>query len=163
MEPLFQTETEYTYERYAEYCRTIYGKLQHMGMKIMAVEIGMVLLAVFGFLRGDVSTAAIFLLAAMLFPLVYRWRMQKSIKKAWESNHAAQGTISRYGFFQDHVEVTNELGKSHAEYRKLYRVLETDHAFYLMLGSTQGMIVDKDRCSEELCRFIRGLEAQIGV
>lgn len=158
MDWLFETETEYTFEEYRRFCRMVFQRMDGMGKKAALLSAAMLILGITGFFRGDTAFGMVFLLAAPLFLAVLRLRMERTVKKAWETNRVTQGIRTRYRFYEDFYEQENDLGYTKVSYEKLYRILETDQNFYLMYGKNQGAILVKERCSQELMEFLRKKE-----
>lgn len=88
-------------------------------------------------------------------PFLLKWQMKRSVKKAWESNKAVQGTYLQYTSYDDHMEQKSSPGNMSVLYDKLYDIIETEDAFYPMIGNNQGYIIEKQNCSAELEEFIR--------
>lgn len=155
MDALFKTETEYTYEKYAAYCKVIANRIGHMRQMMIWTEAALLLLCMLNFVMRERKLAVFFLLAAVIFPIVLNFNIKRQTKKAWESNKTAQGIVSRFAFYEDYFEQENPVGASRVRYEDLYDIVESDDAFYLMIANNQGYIIDKSKCSEELKRFIR--------
>lgn len=160
MKPLFETQTEYTFEKYSEFCKVIYTKVSHTRTMIIVMDALLLLMAFFYLWGESYEMFGFFFLAAFFFPVLLIWQLKKKIEKAWKSNQSAQGLVSRYLFYEDRVEQSNALGKTTFAYEKLYRIVETKNNVYLMIGNNQGMILDKANCSEELLAFVRGLKSR---
>lgn len=155
MEPLFETQTEYTYEKYLAFCNVLQNRIGHVRRLVIRVDILLILMSVIFVCMDEPKISILFLLTAILFPILININIKKRARKAWDSNKAAQGIISRFKFYEDHVEQENSVGTSRLQYDKLYDILEVDSAFYIMIANNQGFIVDKQNCSEELADFIR--------
>ncbi len=155
MEILFESETEYTYEIYREFCNKVTARPRIIASFVMAVV--MALFSLFSWKFFDKPYFLVFLAVAALYPFTIFATWKKTIKKSWESYKLGQGLVSHYRFYSDHVEQENQLGTSSYEYAKLFRVIEGKDAFYLMLADNQGIIVEKSKSSDELCAFLQTL------
>ena len=82
----------------------------------------------------------------------------RQVRKNYEMIKAAGGDRFTVLFFDDHFETKSEKNHGTYEYAKLLNVIETDTDFYLEVAKGQCVIVQKDKCSAELCSFIRGLK-----
>lgn len=155
MEPLFRSETEYTYEKYTAYCKMIWNHVGNMKQSIIWTDAALVIVCLLMVFMKEYKMAVLFLAAAVIFPVILQFQMNRQMKKAWESNKAAQGVVSKFSFYNEYVEQENPVGASRVKYEELYKIVEGRDAFYLMIANNQGFIIDKAKCSEELQQFIR--------
>lgn len=155
MEVLFESETEYTYEVYQEFCNKITGRPRAAASFIISIV--MTLFSLFSWKFFDAPYFLLFLAFAAIYPFVFLATWKKTIKKSWETYKLGQGLVSHYRFYSDRVEQENQLGKSSYEYEKLYRIIEGKNAFYLMLSNNQGIIIEKKSSEDKLCMFLRTL------
>lgn len=155
MEPLFRTETEYTYEKYAAYCKMIWNQIGNMKRSIIWTDAALVIVSLLMIFMKEYKLAVLFFTAAVVFPAVLYFKMNRQMKNAWESNKAAQGIVSKFAFYKEYVEQNNPVGTSKVKYEELFDIVEGREAFYLMIANNQGFIIDKAKCSEELQHFIR--------
>lgn len=161
MEPLFRTETPYTFEEFNTFSNIMYYKVKKMGLKAALVAAGMLLVALLGFFIGEDKLCWIFLIAAPGFLIAMRVRVRSTRKKVWNSAKAMQDIVSYYAFYDDRVTQSNRLGKNEFFYDKLYKIVETPTHFYMMVSENQGMILKKDNCSPELTAFVQALAVKM--
>ena len=151
MEPLFTTSTDYTLEEYQKIVRIVQNKILKRPLVLFILIASVLLLA---FLCDDVSMRIGLILGCILvipvLLLLDRWR----IKKSYSQNRQLQGLHADFFFYPDYME-------SKIPYQKIFRILETPTNFYLMLAKTQGLIVIKSNCSDELISFLQNLSDKI--
>ncbi len=158
MEPLFTTSTDYTLEEYQKIVRIVQNKILKRPLVLFILIASVLLLA---FLCDDVSMRIGLILGCILvIPVLFlldRWR----IKKSYSQNRQLQGLHADFFFYPDYMESKSELGNSKIPYQKIFRILETPTNFYLILAKTQGLIVIKSNCSDELISFLQNLSDKI--
>ena len=70
------------------------------------------------------------------------------------------GMVNHYLLYEDRIEQVNSLGTVSVKYDQLYRILENKSAFYLMVANNQGILIDKEKCSAELLKFLEELKSR---
>lgn len=150
MELLFKAETEYTYDEYKKFNRVIQNKIRRIPLVYFVV---VVLYALFGWLFNSVMLVVMGLLFPFIIKIILTWQ----VKKAYQSNALNKGMSYSFEFYQDYLEQKTTAGNLIVSYDKIYRILETDTNFYIMIAKNQGIIISKDNCSPGLIDFIKGL------
>jgi len=150
MEPLFVTKTKYTFEEYKKFCNIVNNREGKLKLKLVVAEL---ILLIAAFILQN--------LFLFVFVLVYPpilWLVQKGIvKKTYESNQLFKDMELEFAFYDSYFLEKSVHGETKVEYAYLYKVLETETNFYLMIAKNQGYIILKENCSEELVKFIAGL------
>ena len=160
MEPLFQTTSEYTLEEYHKFNHTVQTKVNKLPILLAVMAAALVALAILQLLDGNIPLAVAFVILGALLPLFFRWTQGRMEKRVFASNQAMQGLVTTFTFYQDHFEQVNALGQTTLPYDKIYRTIETETNFYILLGKNQGMILIKQNCSPELVEFLHQLAAK---
>ena len=155
--PLYEADSEYTYEAYEKYSKTLGRKINHFNTYRIVMTTGFLALAVIWYFLGNMQLALILFFAGLCLPFALTLKQNQAIKKGWNSNSAIQGLKSHYEFYSDHMEQKNSTGNLKLEYSKIYRVVETEDAYYILVGRNQGMMIQKKDCSQELCEFLTKL------
>ena len=158
MQPLFETDTVVTFEAYEKFSRAIARNNKRILLYWFLIEAIWLILAGVWYSLGNTIVALGVLLVAFVIPFFIRFRLRRMRRRSWETNKMMHNAHVHYAFYEDYVEQIYESGNVKCEYAKLYRVLEAEDAFYLLVAVNQGWIVDKRNCSEELCAFIREIK-----
>ena len=162
MEPLFTTQTAYTFEEYKRFSkRLLLGKkiLSHVLMSFL-----MMLVLIMAVIATQNFKMLYYFLLWLVFILIIEPITQNSaLEKAYDSNKALQKSwLYTYSFFNDHLEVRTARSFSSLEYCDILRLIETQTNFYIMTAINQAYIINKSNCSPELIAFIQNLKPQKG-
>ena len=157
--PLYQTETVYTEAEYLRFAKTVQLRVGKLRLKAAAVILCFFVLALFSLADANRQFALFYGIAAVLFPLLLWGISHRRLKQAYASNKSLQGMRYEIRFYKDHMETAGSIGHSSVYYDKLFRVLETERNFYLMVSRNQGVVLIKANCTPELIQFVRGLAA----
>lgn len=169
MQPLFTTQSVYTYEEYKRFNFAIMNFKQTL--PILAVDIVLLVLMTittsvmrttygyfytvvrfFFFLAVALFVSYIFVLLAALL----------GIKKTYESNKAMKrNPVSTVYFYNEHLTETNSKGVVNLAYADIYKIVETKTNFYIMLAKNNGIIIVKQNCTPELIIFLQNLKNTI--
>ncbi len=159
MEPLYETTEEITLEEYVRFAKTIYWKDKHGVAWLIFAELLLLFADVIQFREGNSTFALPLLIFIIVFPIVLKLILDRSLKKTYESNQLLNGYKMTIRFFEDHYEGCGENGSLNYPYAKLAKIIETNTNFYLMIGDNQGTLITKERCTPELIAFLQGLKA----
>ena len=150
MEPLFVTKTKYTFEEYKKFCNIVNNRESKLKVKLIVAELILLLAAL-------ILQNVFLIVFVVIYPPIL-WLVQKRIiKKNYESNALLKDAELKFEFYDSYFLEKSKLGESRVEYSYLYKVLENDTNFYLMIAKNQGYIILKENCSEELIKFITEL------
>lgn len=149
MECLYVIETKMTFDEYKKFCLAIQKENQRM----IALLIVCLLLCI-----GGIILHKIFIIVfALLYPILKIILFNYNIKKVFESNKVVRNITTKFEFYKDYFEATNDSAKSKINYNDLNKIIETKTNFYLMTSSIQGYIIEKNNIPEGLSKFIKGL------
>ncbi|MDY4835862.1 MAG: YcxB family protein [Frisingicoccus sp.] len=153
MEPLFQTETEYTYDEYKKYNHEILYKVRKVSRTILIMEL--ILLAV-AYMAKDLT----YVVAALCVPLIFSIVFFIKAKSTYKKNPDIHNVIFTYKFYPNYIEQESALGNAVVYNSQIQKVLETKTNFYLITGSDSGLILVKRNCSSELLQYLEELKAE---
>ena len=154
----FEVETKYTLDEYKKFNQVVLD-IVYSGRKKRIIIITVCMLTVVGFVALKMYSSAViaFIVYVALFYLDIRGN-NKAIKDAWESNELMKDAVYYYKFSENKVEATSPKGLEILEYDKMYRLIETDTNFYMMIAKNVGFIILKASMTNEQIEFVRGLE-----
>ena len=155
MEPLFQTETEYTYDEYKKYNHEILYKVRKVSRTILIMEL--ILLAV-AYMAKDLT----YVVAALCVPLIFSIVFFIKAKSTYKKNPDIHNVIFTYKFYPNYIEQESALGNAVVYNSQIQKVLETKTNFYLITGPDSGVILVKKNCAPELIRYLEELKAEKG-
>ena len=157
--PLFEADVDIDYEDYLRFFNSVSVKSKQIRRPIIIIIAALAALAVLAFFLGDYSFSAAAVIAAVAFPILFRFFLKRQIKKTYDSNKLMQDGRAHYSFFEDCYNVSAAYGASKISYSDLYAVYETDTDLYLMHGADSGNIIPKRDCSEDLIKFLNSKKA----
>ncbi len=145
-ELLVKNETEYTYDKYLELNRFNTFKVKKTAMVILIVSISIIFLCgVLMIILGEYSDAVIYIALAIAFTVFFIFLPTLQTRKIFKSDKMLQQKIkNNFEFYNDRIEASNTKGNSKLKYEDLYRVYETDKAFYMYLNRIQVFMLSKD-------------------
>lgn len=165
-ELLYQTEMEYTYDKYLKLSLFHVGKKRKFyiiqGFLLMFLIALGLFAAVFAILIEDTSLFYDALLLICFTPIflilqvLANYLVKRRLKKNWETSRYLQEiSFLRYEFYEDYMLQITCFGTLKFSYYLVNKVYENNEFFCFMLERNQNMIVEKAQCSDELIQFIR--------
>ena len=151
MEPLFQSQTEYTFDEFKRYNREILYKVRKVNKTIIMLE---VILLVVAFLTKNLTYAASALLVLLIFKLTFS--LQE--KRAYRKNPQLHNMIMTHRFYGDYIEQESKFGVVTIFHYQIRDVLETRTNFYLLTASNGTIMIVKEHCSEALLEHLGKLK-----
>ena len=159
MEPLFKTQTAYSFEEYSKYNEAVL--LKQKGFKAVMITLPVLYVLLMGvvlYATKEPSTVFVLVLALLLSAVIFTASFKKSVKKTYYSNKAITSCVADFEFFDNYVREKTENGETKLEYSKIYKIIETKTNFYIMLSVNQGFIIVKANCTDGLIDFIKSLK-----
>ena len=150
MESLYKTKTINTFEEYKRFSRVLMYKKRSI--------IIYALLAVFLIFDSIVLHNPIFMLFAIIYPILIWVIHNRQVKKVFNTNKALQNAEVNFEFYDTYFAETNDYGNTKLEYSKLHKIVETKTNFYLMIAKNQGFILVKENFPEGLEEFLRNIK-----
>lgn len=169
MQPLFTTQSVYTYEEYKRFNLAIMNLRKVISifavdivlLALMAVTIS-VTRTMYGYPNPISRFFFLLAVALLLFCLLFLLATLLSIKTTYESNKAMKrNPVSTVYFYNGHLTETNSKGAVNLAYADIYKIVETKTNFYIMLAKNNGIIIVKQNCTPELIIFLQNLKNTI--
>lgn len=161
MEPLYKTQTAYSFEEYSKYNEAVLLKQKSLKAVMIIIPVLYVLLmgAVFYSTR-EISTVFVVLFALLLSTAIFIASFKKTVKKTYYSNKAITSCVADFEFYDNYVREITQNGETKLEYSKIYKIIETKTNFYIMASVNQGFIIVKGNCPDGLVDFIKSIKAE---
>ena len=154
----FEVETTRTFEEYEKYNKVVYEKLYKIKrIRIIFFVVYFLILIVLS-LPKHYAEAIVVVLIAGISVFITRLFVDRDIKKTYETNTLMKDAKVLYKFSEDRVESHSPIGIEVLEYSKMYKLIEDDTNFYMMIAKNMGFIISKANMTKEQIEFVRGLE-----
>ncbi|MBR4314237.1 MAG: YcxB family protein [Lachnospiraceae bacterium] len=154
----FEVETTRTFEEYEKYNKVVYEKLYKIKrIRIIFFVVYFLILIVLS-LPKHYAEAIVVVLIAGISVFITRLFVDRDIKKTYETNTLMKDAKVLYKFSEDRVESHSPIGIEVLEYSKMYKLIENDTNFYMMIAKNMGFIISKANMTKEQIEFVRGLE-----
>ena len=154
----FEVETIRTYEEFEEFNKVIYENFYNVKTKKIAVFVIYILLvAILSLQKKYIEALVIVLIAGIIVFLIKKF-VNRDIRNTYDTNKLMQNAKIVYKFSEDKVEVHSPMGIEILEYSKMYKLIETDIYFYMMIAKNMGFIVPKEKMTNEQIEFISALK-----
>lgn len=148
MEPLFQSQTEYTFSEYKKYNREILYKVKKVNKTILMFEVILLILA---FVIKDLTYVA----CALLVPLIFKMSFYFQEKRAYKRNPQLHNMLMTHRFYEDYIEQESKMGTVIIYHYQIQNVLETSTNYYLLTGNNGTIMIVKENCSMDLLEYLR--------
>lgn len=161
MEPLYKTQTAYSFEEYSKYNEAVL--LKQKGLKAVMIIIPVLYVLLMGvvlYATKEPSTVFVLVLALLLSAVIFTASFKKTIKKTYYSNKAITSCVADFEFYDNYVREITQNGETKLEYSKIYKIIETKTNFYIMASVNQGFIIVKGNCPDGLVDFIKSIKAE---
>lgn len=161
MEPLYKTQTAYSFEEYSKYNEAVLLKQKSLKAVMIIIPVLYILLMVAVFYSTrEISTVFVVLFALLLSTAVFIASFKKTVKKTYYSNKAITSCVADFEFYDNYVREITQNGETKLEYSKIYKIIETKTNFYIMASVNQGFIIVKGNCPDGLVDFIKSIKAE---
>lgn len=161
MEPLYKTQTAYSFEEYSKYNEAVL--LKQKGFKAVMITLPVLYVLLMGavfYSTREISTVFVVLFALLLSTAIFIASFKKTIKKTYYSNKAITSCVADFEFYDNYVREITQNGETKLEYSKIYKIIETKTNFYIMASVNQGFIIVKGNCPDGLVDFIKSIKAE---
>lgn len=154
----FEVETIRTYEEYERYNKVVYEKFyKTKTVRIVFLVIYFLMITILSLLGSYLEALAVVLIAGISI-FAAKHYVNRDIKKTYETNELMKDAKVVYKFSEDRVESHSPIGIEVLEYSKMYKLIETDTNFYMMIAKNMGFIISKANMTKEQIEFVRGIE-----
>lgn len=149
MNCLYTTTTNYSYDEYKRFSWNLLLKRSHI--------IFYIILELFILLLGCFMKNSLFIVFAVIYPIMIFLLQNRQIKKVWTSNKVAQDMLVNFEFYDTYFVETDKSGNTKLDYSNLHKVIETKTNFYLLIAKNQGFILVKKNMPEGLADFLKSI------
>ena len=147
--------TEEAYRRFAWtnfwYRKT--GLLPLIIGEVALLAVGLVCL----FFREPLPGVA-FLVTVAVLPFLYYLSMNRHIKKFYRGNPLWHDIEQEFSFYETDFRVVNRNNNARFDYQDIVAIIDKPETFYIMVGRSMGLILDKADCQPELIDFLLKLK-----
>lgn len=154
----FTTETNLDLSDYRKYVRTMQGSQTKNNIASIAVCVFLVIAGIYNVSSAKTMLGIFMIVVAVAAPILVRVGAGNQIQRDFDKLSEAGGTHFHVRFYEDRFETQNDTSHGVHEYQKLYKVVETDDAFYMEIEKGHSVIIQKKNCSDELIAFLKTLE-----
>ena len=161
MEPLYKTQTAYSFEKNSKYNEAVL--LKQKGFKAVMITLPVLYVLLMGavfYSTREISTVFALLFALLLSTAIFIASFKKTVKKTYYSNKAITSCVADFEFYDNYVREITQNGETKLEYSKIYKIIETKTNFYIMASVNQGFIIVKGNCPDGLVDFIKSIKAE---
>ena len=154
MEPLYTTETAYTFEEFKKYNIALTIK------KVLLIFLILFLYFVlFTLLWRNLAFLIIGVIFTAIFGIIFSIVMNKSIKRLYYSDKYFQKNyMHQFSFYQYYFEIKTCNSFTKFDYEDIHSIKETKTNFYIMKSVNQGYLIVKANCSPELIEFLSNMK-----
>ena len=121
-------------------------------------EIVVLICAAIYFYIGKPLAGVVFLLIIAVLPFLYYLSMNRNIKKYYRGNPLWHDLEQEFSFYETDFRVVNRNNNSRFEYKDIVAIIDKPETFYIMVGRSMGLILDKADCQPELIEFLLKLK-----
>ena len=150
MEPLFQSQTEYTFNEYKKYNRLMLYKVRNVNKTIIIFE---VLLLIVAFVTKNMT----YVLGALLVPIIFKVVFYLQEKRAYKRNPRLHNMMMTHRFYEDRIEQESSLGNVVVYHYQIRDIYETNTNYYLITQNNGTKMIVKENCSIDLLAHLRQL------
>lgn len=146
------------YETFMVFSLDEYKKFVDATSKRKQSNILLAVVSLFLIIVGIVQKTPIMFVLAVIYPVLMLFSQKKGMERAYKNIPAMHDARVDFRFYDDHfVKVFGE-SEEQLEYEKLYKIIETETNFYLMISKTQGFVLVKNNMPEGLAEFIKTIQ-----
>ena len=163
MEPRFTVHTVYTKEEYMKFNKAV---LMRSKVNIALFVLFIVLIVVMNALdigKGETMPLLPMIVAVIeigVYTLIMAVLNRFLAEHAFKSNKLLSGESEEIFFYDDRLEAQTENGNAAIPYDKIHKIYETKTNFYIMIASSQGMIIVKSEAPAGADGFIRDIKSR---
>ena len=147
MEPLFQSQTEYTFEEFKRYNREILYNVKNVKKTIFMFRI---ILLILGVVTRDLT----YIFGSLVVPVIFNVTFSFQEKRNYKKNEKLHNMMMYHRFYEDYIEQESKLGTVTIFHYQISDVLETETNFYLLTANNGAIMVVKDNCTPEHIEYL---------
>lgn len=164
MKKLFKTETNLTLEEFIKYNNAVKNKFYKRKLQIVMT----ILIIFLVLILNDGKETTIDLIISTIIGLVigiivglfvFKLLDKSSVKRAYKLliKHNTGIINTKLNFYEDYLEQITDNSNYKLKYDKIYKIIETNDNFYIMITKNQGIVIIKNNCDSKLIDFIKSL------
>ena len=147
MDCLYETFTVFTFEEYKKFVEVVSNRKRS---NILLAAVSVLLLVM-----GIVQKTPLLIVLAIAYPFLAIFSQKIGVKKSYQNAGAMHDARVDYRFYEKHFVKVFDGKEDQFEYEKLFKVLETETNFYLMLSKTQGFVLVKANMPDGMVEFVK--------
>lgn len=150
MDCLYETFTVFSFDEYKKFVDAT-SKRKQSNILLAVVSVFLLVIGIF-------QKTPLMIALAVIYPILMLFSQKKSVERAYKNTPAMHDARVDFRFYDDHfVKVFGE-SEEQLEYEKLYKIIETETNFYLMISKTQGFVLVKNNMPEGLAELIKTIK-----
>ena len=159
---LYKTETNLDYEEYKKYNKALFKTFSKRKLLLLLLLFA-VIYSVVVFQNRTLTAGLIFsiilgiIIGIFLGMLLIKLLRSITIKTTYKTleKHSKENLNTKIYFYKDYLIQESSISTYKLEYSKIYKIIETEENFYIMINERQGIAIIKKNCTEELISFLR--------
>ena len=151
-------KTIMTEEAYRRFAWTNFWYKKNGIFSLILPEIVVLICGAICFFIGEPLPGAAFLVTVAVLPFLYYLSMNRHIKKFYRGNPLWHDIEQEFSFYETEFRVVNRNNNARFDYQDIVAIIDKPETFYIMVGRSMGLILDKADCQPELIDFLLKLK-----
>lgn len=151
-------KTIMTEEAYRRFAWTNFWYKKNGIFSLILPEIVVLICGAICFFIGEPLLGAAFLVTVAVLPFLYYLSMNRHIKKFYRGNPLWHDIEQEFSFYETDFRVVNRNNNARFDYQDIVAIIDKPETFYIMVGRSMGLILDKADCQPELIDFLLKLK-----
>lgn len=147
-----------TEEAYRRFAWTNFWYKKNGIFSLILPEIVVLICGAICFFIGEPLLGAAFLVTVAVLPFLYYLSMNRHIKKFYRGNPLWHDIEQEFSFYETDFRVVNRNNNARFDYQDIVAIIDKPETFYIMVGRSMGLILDKADCQPELIDFLLKLK-----
>ena len=151
-------KTIMTEEAYRRFAWTNFWYKKNGIFSLILPEIVVLICGAICFFIGEPLPCVAFLVTVAVLPFLYYLSMNRHIKKFYRGNPLWHDIEQEFSFYETDFRVVNRNNNARFDYQDIVAIIDKPETFYIMVGRSMGLILDKADCQPELIDFLLKLK-----
>ena len=151
-------KTIMTEEAYRRFAWTNFWYKKNGIFSLILPEIVVLICGAICFFIGEPLAGVAFLVIVAVLPFLYYLSMNRHIKKFYRGNPLWHDIEQEFSFYETDFRVVNRNNNARFDYQDIVAIIDKPETFYIMVGRSMGLILDKADCQPELIDFLLKLK-----
>ena len=151
-------KTIMTEEAYRRFAWTNFWYKKNGIFSLILPEIVVLICGAICFFIGGTLRGVAFLVTVAVLPFLYYLSMNRHIKKFYRGNPLWHDIEQEFSFYETDFRVVNRNNNARFDYQDIVAIIDKPETFYIMVGRSIGLILDKADCQPELIDFLLKLK-----